>query len=102
MTGPSPIERKNACERPTRDADRRLALLVALMTNERGRRCDGAAWTADFAEFGWLMNEPPAVIKGNEERVRRGETGHPVRDIVVISMALVIVAFILVAIFLRS
>ena len=45
------------------------------------------------------MGEQPVVTKENEERVRQGETGHHVRNILLASMALVIVLFILIAAF---
>ena len=41
------------------------------------------------------------MTKSNEERIRQGETGHHVRYILLISIALVIVLFALVAIFVR-
>ena len=47
------------------------------------------------------MGERPVVTKSNEERVRQGETGHHVRHILLISVALVIVLFVLIAIFVR-
>lgn len=47
------------------------------------------------------MNERPIVTKRNEERVRAGETGHHVRYILLISLALVVGLFVLVAVFVR-
>ncbi len=47
------------------------------------------------------MDEQPVVTKSSEERVRQGETGHHVRYILMTSMALVVVAFALIAIFYR-
>lgn len=45
------------------------------------------------------MDERPVVTKQNEERVRAGETGHHVRYILHISLALVILLFVLIAVF---
>jgi hypothetical protein len=47
------------------------------------------------------MDERPIGTKRNEERVRAGETGHHVRTILLISLALVVVLFFLVAAFVR-
>ncbi len=47
------------------------------------------------------MDERPIVTKRNEVRVRAGETGRHVRTILLISLALVIVLFVLVAAFVR-
>lgn len=48
------------------------------------------------------MDERPIITEQNEERVRQGETGHHVRYILLISIALVVIAFALVALFARS
>jgi hypothetical protein len=47
------------------------------------------------------MGEPPIVTSRNEERVRQGETGHHVRYILLLSCALVIALFVLIAAFVR-
>jgi hypothetical protein len=45
------------------------------------------------------MDERPVVTKQNEERVRAGETGRHVRYILQTSLALVVVLFVLIALF---
>ncbi len=47
------------------------------------------------------MDERPIVTKRNEERIRAGEIGHHVRTILLISLAPVVVLFVLVALFVR-
>jgi hypothetical protein len=46
-------------------------------------------------------NEIPIVTESNKDRIRAGVTGHNVRYVVIISCALVIVAFIIVAFIVR-
>jgi hypothetical protein len=46
-------------------------------------------------------NEIPIVTESNKDRIRAGVTGHNVRYVVIISCALVIVAFIIVAFVVR-
>ena len=45
--------------------------------------------------------ERPVVTEGNKDRVRAGVTGHHVRAVLFGSLALVIVAFAAIALFLR-
>jgi hypothetical protein len=52
-------------------------------------------------ENGMDQHERPIVSEANKERARAGETGHHVRYILFGSLALVIVLFIAVAIFVR-
>jgi hypothetical protein len=48
-----------------------------------------------------MSNERPVVTKSNKDRIRGGVTGHNVRYVVIISCALVIVAFVIVAFVVR-
>jgi hypothetical protein len=47
------------------------------------------------------MHERPVVVEANEEAVRSGSTGHHVRYVLIISCALVVIAFIAVALFIK-
>ena len=48
-----------------------------------------------------MSNERPIVTEGNKDRIRQGVTGHNVRYVVIVSVALVIVAFIIIAAIVR-
>jgi hypothetical protein len=48
-----------------------------------------------------MSNERPIVTESNKDRIRAGVTGHNVRYLVIISCALVIVAFIIIAFVVR-
>jgi len=48
------------------------------------------------------MHERPVVNASNQDKIRQGETGHHVRYILIISWVLVILAFVAVALFVRS
>jgi hypothetical protein len=84
------------------ERDRRFALLVAMMTDDPHRAIRRRRSRPSFAR-GNAMNEHerPVVSKANKVRVQTGETGHHVRYILFASLALVIVLFIGVAIFIR-
>ena len=49
------------------------------------------------------MNEQerPVVTRANQARVRAGATGHNVRYVLIISIAIVVVAFIAIYLFMR-
>jgi len=85
--------------------DRRFALLVALMVpRERRRRPDRQAQTLPHPEQGEnAMNdqEKPVVTRANENRIRAGVTGHNVRYVLIVGIALVVVAFVAIYIFIR-
>jgi hypothetical protein len=49
----------------------------------------------------FMDNESPVVTESNKDRVRQGVTGHNVRYVLFASVALVIVLFIAVAVFMR-
>jgi hypothetical protein len=44
-----------------------------------------------------MSDERPIVTEGNKERIRAGVIGHNVRYVVIASLALVILAFLIVA-----
>ena len=46
-------------------------------------------------------NEIPIVTESNKDRIRAGVTGHNVRYVLIISCALVIVAFVIIAFVVR-
>lgn len=48
-----------------------------------------------------MDHEQPVVTEANKERIRSGVTGHNVRYVLIASVALVIVLFILIALFVR-
>ena len=48
------------------------------------------------------IHERPVVTETNEEAVRAGSTGHHLRYVLIASCALVIIAFIAVALFVKS
>ena len=47
------------------------------------------------------MHERPVVTEANKEAVRQGSTGHHVRYVLIISCALVVIAFIAVTLFIK-
>lgn len=47
------------------------------------------------------MHEKPVVTEANTEAVRQGSTGRYVRYVLIISCALVVIAFIAVALFVK-
>ena len=88
----------------TRERDRRFALLVAMMI-PAGRRAllwrrSSAVGFAQGREH-MMSEERPIVTEDNKDRIRQGVTGHNVRYVVIVSVALVIVVFILVAAIVR-
>lgn len=90
--------------RATPEKDRRFALLVAMMIPP-GRRAlrwrrSSAIGFAQGREH-MMSDERPVVTKDNEDRIRQGVTGHNVRYVVIVSVALVIVVFIMVAVIFR-
>jgi hypothetical protein len=48
-----------------------------------------------------MSDERPIVTENNEDRVRQGVTGHNVRYVVIVSLALAIVVFVIVAAIVR-
>lgn len=48
-----------------------------------------------------MSDERPIVTEGNKDRIRQGVTGHNVRYVVIASLALVIVAFMIIAAFVK-
>jgi hypothetical protein len=125
----SPPSTREFNERPASEADRRFALLVALMTpaellgarlrtsrkgrrNNHARRTMGRPDAGEGADrrarqsgvidgSGLMDHERPVVTKSNEEQVRQGETGRHVRYVLLISLALVIILFLLIAVFMK-
>jgi hypothetical protein len=47
------------------------------------------------------MHQRPVVTEAREEAVRAGSTGHHVRYVLIVSCALVVIAFIAVALFIK-
>lgn len=85
--------------------DRRFALLVALMVpRERRRHPDRRARPLAHPEHGEnAMNEQkrPVVTRANENRIRGGVTGHNARYVLMVSIAIVVVAFVAIYFFMR-
>jgi hypothetical protein len=81
------------------ERDRRFVLLVAMMTPRRRVRRLGGRAADDLAkeQERTMSDERPIVTEGNKERIRAGVTGHNVRYVVITSLALAILAFIIVA-----
>ena len=48
-----------------------------------------------------MSDERPIVTEGNKDRVRQGVTGHNVRYVVIIGVALAIIGGIIIAAFMR-
>ncbi len=48
-----------------------------------------------------MSEERPVVTDDNEDRIRRGVTGHNVRYVVIVSLALAIAVFVIVAALVR-
>ncbi len=95
---------------PMSERDRRFALLAAMLTDRRGK---SRGWASAAREGEDPMDQredvhispteapehvQPVVTEDNKERVRAGVTGHHVRTVLIASLALVIVAFCVIAI----
>jgi hypothetical protein len=83
----------------TRERDRRFALLVAMMIPAVHRRlpCLKPANASTQARERTMSDDSPVVTEHNEDRIRQGLTGHNVRYVVIVSLALAITAFIIIA-----
>ena len=46
-------------------------------------------------------HQTPVVTEANKERMRQGSTGHHLRYVLIIGCALVIIAFLAIAVFVR-
>jgi hypothetical protein len=85
------------------EKDRRFALLIAMIRNPRRwpkLRGRGRSSSIEGQERA-MSDERPVVTEGNKDRVRQGVTGHNVRYVVIISCALVIIAFVIIAAIMR-
>ena len=80
----------------SRERDRRFALLVAMMIPavRRGLPRLRPANASTQARERTMSDERPVVTEHNEDRIRQGVTGHKVRYVVMVSVALAIIAFI--------
>jgi hypothetical protein len=67
----------------------------------RGSRRLSAANASTQARERIMSDERPVVTEDNEDRVRQGVTGHNVRYVVIVSVALAIVVFIMIAALVR-
>jgi hypothetical protein len=79
-----------------------FARLVAMMIPDRRRQrrllgLDGASPVQERS----MDEERPVVTEANTERIRQGVTGHNVRYVVIAGIALVVVLFVAVAMFVR-
>ena len=81
------------------ERDRRFALLVELMRTGRPDRASRGA--PHMPENAMDPEQQPVVTEANTDRVRGGVTGHNVRYVVMASVALVVVLFVLVDVFMR-
>ncbi len=82
------------------ERDRRFALLVAMMAPDR--RWQAARRRMSLLtrrEYAMDPEEQPIVTGANKERVRAGVTGHNVRTVLIVSVALVIVLFVAIALY---
>ena len=95
MTEPSPFPRARNRLRAANDGDRRFALLLAMMiARGRGRR-DRSGWV-EGRELA-MDNERPVVTEANKDRIRAGVSGHNVRLVLILGLALVVIAYIIIA-----
>ena len=87
----------------TRERDRHFALLVAMMipVGRRGLWRLSPANASTQARKRAMSDERPIVSEDNQDRVRQGVTGHNVRYVVIVSVALAIIVFIMVAVLAR-
>jgi hypothetical protein len=92
---------RNPNEAPERD--RRFALLVAMMIpGERRRRLRGAPFDRqNVAPEVAMSDERPVVTESNKDRIRQGVTGHNVRYVLIVGIALVVIAFVAIAALMR-
>jgi hypothetical protein len=67
----------------------------------RSEADEGAERRARQSSVSFMDHERPVVTKSNEEQVRQGETGHHLRYVLLISLALVVILFLLIAAFMR-
>ena len=44
-----------------------------------------------------MDNERPVVTEANKDRIRAGVTGHNVRTVLIVGLALVVIAYIIIA-----
>jgi hypothetical protein len=85
------------------EKDRRFALLIAMIRDSRRwprLRGRGRSSSIEGQEPA-MSDERRVVTKGNKDRVRQGVTGHNVRYVVIISCALVIIAFVIIVAIMR-
>ena len=88
------------------ERDRRFVLLAAMLAPGplrvvRRRRTRVDALMENAMDREEQAHEQPVVTETNKERVRAGVTGQNVRTVLIVSVALVIVAFIAVAMLMR-
>jgi hypothetical protein len=80
------------------ERDRRFALLVSMMSP--GRRRGGRRMS--IPEASMEPDEQPVVSEANKERLRAGVTGHNVRYVLIVSVALVIFLFVVIDLVMRQ
>jgi hypothetical protein len=91
----SPLSRTGAWgDERAAESDRRFALLIAMIRDPR-------RWPKLRGRGRSASDERSVVTEGDKDRVRQGVTGHNVRYVVIIGCALVIVAFVIIAAFMR-
>ncbi len=84
------------------ERDLRFALLVDILSSGRRRGTRRRVFRSHSEpEYAMDSQERPVVTEANKERVRAGATGFGMRYVVIASVALVIVLFIGVALFVK-
>jgi hypothetical protein len=100
----SPLSRTGAWgDERAAESDRRFALLIAMIRDPRRwpkLRGRGRSAIIEGQEVA-MSDERPIVTEANKDRIRQGVTGHNVRYVVIIGCALVIIAFVIIAVFMR-
>ena len=81
------------------ERDRRFALLVVMIASRRRGRASRSL--SPQPEAAMDPEQQPVITEASKNRVRAGVTGHNVRYVVLASVALVVVLFVLVHLFMR-
>jgi hypothetical protein len=98
------MNRTRTRTRAVSERDRRFALLAAMATADRRLALRRRPIRRDFITEDLRdqrEHQQPVVAKANKDRMRAGVTGHNVRTVLCVSLALVIVLFVGVAAFIR-
>jgi hypothetical protein len=83
------------------EKNRRFALLVALMAPRERRVGMTPGASAEQGANSLNEQERHVVTRANQDRVRAGVTRHKLRYVLIVSIAIVVVAFIAIYLFMR-